>query len=47
MTTQQQPVYEVVWPLGKSHGDKRELNPGLGDLKVVLPRAWGDLFARR
>ncbi len=27
--SEQQPIYQVVWPLGKSHWDKRDLNPGL------------------
>ena len=41
----QQPVYEVVWPLGKSHWDKRDLNPGLGDLNgKTIGEVWDRVF---
>lgn len=41
----QQPVYEVVWPLGKSHWDKRDLNPGIGDLNgKTIAEVWDRVF---
>lgn len=43
--TAQQALYEVVWPLGKSHWDKRELNPGLGDLNgKTVAEVWDRVF---
>lgn len=37
--------YEVVWPLGKSHWDKRDLNPGLGDLNgKTIAEVWDRVF---
>ena len=44
MTTQE-PQYEVVWPLGKSHWDKRPLNPGVGDLNgKTVAEVWDRVF---
>lgn len=44
MTTHE-PLYEVVWPLGKSHWDKRALNPGLGDLNgKTVAEVWDRVF---
>lgn len=41
----QYPTYEVVWPLGKSHWDKRDLNPGLGDLNgKIIGEVWDRVF---
>ncbi len=43
--SEQQPVYPVVWPLGKSHWDKRDLNPGLGDLNgKTIAEVWDRVF---
>lgn len=37
--------YEVVWPLGKSHWDKRVLNPGIGDLTgKTIAEVWDRVF---
>ncbi len=43
--TEHEPVYEVVWPLGKSHWDKRPLNPGIGDLNgKTIGEVWDRVF---
>ena len=43
--SEQQPRYEVVWPLGKSHWDKRDLNPGIGDLNgKTVAEVWDRVF---
>lgn len=43
--SEQQPGYAVVWPLGKSHWDKRELNPGLPDLNgKTIAEVWDRVF---
>src|SRR3954469_8623509 len=43
--SEQQPVYEVVWPLGKSHWDRRALNPGIGDLNgKTIGEVWDRVF---
>jgi hypothetical protein len=43
--SEQQATYEVVWPLGKSHWDKRDLNPGLGDLNgKTIGEVWDRVF---
>jgi hypothetical protein len=43
--SQQQPEFEVVWPLGKSHWDKRDLNPGIGDLNgKTIGEVWDRVF---
>ncbi|MEK7878195.1 MAG: hypothetical protein AAB325_18640 [Pseudomonadota bacterium] len=43
--SEQQPNYEVVWPLGKSHWDKRDLNPGLADLNgKTIAEVWDRVF---
>jgi hypothetical protein len=40
-----EPRYEVVWPLGKSHWDKRALNPGIGDLNgKTVGEVWDRVF---
>ena len=37
--------HEAVWPLGKSHWDKRELNPGIGDLNgKTIAEVWDRVF---
>ena len=37
--------YEAVWPLGKSHWDKRDLNPGLSDLNgKTIAEVWDRVF---
>jgi len=42
---EQEASYEVVWPLGKSHWDKRDLNPGLGDLNgKTIAEVWDRVF---
>ena len=43
--SEQDASYEVVWPLGKSHWDKRDLNPGLGDLNgKTIAEVWDRVF---
>jgi hypothetical protein len=43
--SEQQPLYEAVWPLGKSHWDKRDLNPGIGDLNgKTIAEVWDRVF---
>jgi hypothetical protein len=43
--TDEHAAYEVVWPLGKSHWDKRDLNPGLGDLNgKTIGEVWDRVF---
>jgi hypothetical protein len=43
--SEQQSIYPVVWPLGKSHWDKRELNPGLPDLNgKTIAEVWDRVF---
>ena len=43
--SEQLPVYQVVWPLGKSHWDKRDLNPGLADLNgKTIAEVWDRVF---
>lgn len=38
-------TYDVVWPLGKSHWDKRDPNPGLGDLNgKTIGEIWDRVF---
>lgn len=38
-------IYDVVWPLGKSHWDKRDLNPGIGDLNgKTIGEVWDRVF---
>ncbi len=38
-------IYDVVWPLGKSHWDKRDLNPGIGDLNGrTIGEVWDRVF---
>jgi hypothetical protein len=40
-----EPMYEVVWPLGKSHWDKRPLNPGIADLNgKTVGEVWDRVF---
>lgn len=40
-----QALYEAVWPLGKSHWDKRDLNPGVGDLNgKTIAEVWDRVF---
>jgi hypothetical protein len=40
-----EPRYEVVWPLGKSHWDKRALSPGIGDLNgKTIGEVWDRVF---
>ena len=33
--SEHEPRYDVVWPLGKSHWDKRDLNPGIESRRAV------------
>ena len=41
----EQPLYDVVWPLGKSHWDKRALNPGIADLNdKTVAEVWDRVF---
>jgi hypothetical protein len=41
----QQPLYDVVWPLGKSHWDMRELTPRIGDLNgKTIAEVWDRVF---
>jgi hypothetical protein len=41
----QQPIYEVVWPLGRSHWDQRELNPGVNDFNgKTIAEVWDYVF---
>ena len=43
--SEQNAIYEAVWPLGKSHWDKRALNPGLGDLNgKTIAEVWDRVF---
>jgi hypothetical protein len=43
--TEQQPLYEVVWPLGKPHWDRRDLNAGIGDLNgKTIAEVWDRVF---
>jgi hypothetical protein len=43
--SEQQALYEAVWPLGKSHWDKRDLNPGVGDLNgKTIAEVWDRVF---
>src|SRR5688500_9905602 len=43
--SEQEASYEAVWPLGKSHWDKRDLNPGLGDLNgKTIAEVWDRVF---
>jgi hypothetical protein len=45
MMSTEQPLYDVVWPLGKSHWDMRELNPRIGDLNnKVIGEVWDRVF---
>ncbi len=45
MSEQQQPVYEAVWPLGKSHWDKRDPSPGVDDLNgKIIGEVWDRAF---
>jgi len=40
-----EPAYDVVWPLGKSHWDTRELNTRVGDLNgKVVAEVWDRVF---
>jgi hypothetical protein len=40
-----EPIYEVVWPLGRSHWDTRALNPGLPDLNgKTIAEVWDRVF---
>lgn len=40
-----EPLYEVVWPLGKSHWDTRPLNPALPDLNgKTVAEIWDRVF---
>ena len=42
---EQQPLYEVVWPLGKPHWDRRDLNAGIGDLNgKTIAEVWDRVF---
>lgn len=41
----EQPLYDVVWPLGRSHWDMRELNPRIGDLNgKTIAEVWDRVF---
>lgn len=41
----QQPLYDVVWPLGKSHWDMRELTPRIDDLNgKTIAEVWDRVF---
>jgi len=41
----QEATYDVVWPLGRSHWDTRELNPRIGDLNgKVIAELWDRVF---
>ena len=41
----EQPEYQVVWPLGKSHWDLRELNQRIGDLNgKTVAEVWDRVF---
>lgn len=43
--SEQHPSYDVVWPLGKSHWDKRDPNPGVGDLNgKTIAEVWDRVF---
>jgi len=43
--TRNEPAYEVVWPLGRSHWDTRELNPRVGDLNgKTIAEVWDRVF---
>ena len=43
--SEKQVPYEAVWPLGKSHWDKRDLNPGVGDLNgKTIAEVWDRVF---
>jgi hypothetical protein len=43
--SQHEPCYDVVWPLGKSHWDRRDPNPGLGDLNdKTIAEVWDRVF---
>jgi hypothetical protein len=43
--SEQHMQYEAVWPLGKSHWDKRDLNPGIGDLNgKTIAEVWDRVF---
>jgi hypothetical protein len=45
MSTTREPAYAVVWPLGKSHWDMRELNPRIGDLNgKTIGEVWDRVF---
>lgn len=45
MIRTQEPVYEIVWPLGKSHWDTRALNARVGDLNgKVIAEIWDRVF---
>ena len=45
MESDREAVYGVVWPLGKSHWDRRDLNPGLGDLNgKTIGEVWDRVF---
>jgi hypothetical protein len=38
-------LYEVVWPLGKSHWDVRDVNPAIGDLNgKTIAEVWDRVF---
>ena len=38
-------LYEAIWPLGKSHWDKRDLTPGLDDLNgKTIAEVWDRVF---
>ena len=40
-----EPAYEVVWPLGRSHWDRRDVNPGVGDLNgKTIAEVWDRVF---
>jgi hypothetical protein len=40
-----EPSYEAVWPLGKSHWDTRDVNPGLDDLNGrTVAEVWDRVF---
>ena len=43
--SEQHVTFEAVWPLGKSHWDKRDLNPGVGDLNgKTIAEVWDRVF---
>ena len=43
--SEQEALYDVVWPLGKPHWDRRDLNPAIGDLNgKTIAEVWDRVF---